>query len=113
MMAPGGGAGNAAAAGGMVKAILDPLHKILAAVPPGSKEYKAVLKAINALMPVFGGGGEGDNLKATAASQLMKGAQSGASPLASVAPGLSPAPMPAPGAGGGAPPEASPMPMAA
>lgn len=111
-MAPGAGEGNAAAAGGLVKSILDPLHKILGALPPGGKEYKAVLKALNALMPVFGGDQEADNLKGSAAQQLMRSAQQGQSPMSNVAPGLAPAPIPGAGGGGGGA-GASPMPMAA
>lgn len=89
-MAPGGGAGNLAAAQAQVKACLDVLHKVLGAAPVGSKEYKSVLRALNALQPVFGGA-EGGNLTQSAAQQMMTAAKGGQSPMASVAPGLQPA----------------------
>lgn len=105
MVAPGGGAGNTAAAFAQVKAVMDPLHKALAAFPVGSKEYKAVLAMLNAGSKVFGEAQEG-NLVPAAVAQMAKAAQAGNSPLASVAPGM--AAQPAPPPGGGAAPAAPP-----
>lgn len=88
-IAPGSGAGNQAAAIAQVKALMSPLHKALAAFPVGSKEYKGTLKAVTALSSVFGQPQDG-NLVPAAAQQIGQAAQSGSSPLASVAPGLQP-----------------------
>ena len=98
MLSPGAGKGNAAASGAQVKAVMGPLHQALAAFPPGSKEYKAVLRALTSLEPIFGPPQEG-NLVPAAVQQMGNAAQ-GNSPLASVAPGLKPA---LPGAGASPP----------
>ena len=109
MMAPGAGDGQLTAMRAMIKALMDPLHKALGAAPLGSREYKALLRAINALQPVFGGAAEG-NLQPAAAQQLMRTANAGASPLANVAPGLQNSPPP-PKPAAAAP--TAPLPMAA
>lgn len=103
MLSPGAGKGNAAASGAQVKAVMGPLHQALAAFPPGSKEYKAVLRALTSLEPIFGPPQEG-NLVPAAVQQMGNAAQQGSSPLASVAPGLKPAP---PAGAGASPPMAA------
>ena len=103
MLSPGAGKGNAAASGAQVKAVMGPLHQALAAFPPGSKEYKAVLRALTSLEPIFGPPQEG-NLVPAAVQQMGNAAQQGNSPLASVAPGLKPAP---PAGAGASPPMAA------
>lgn len=97
MLSPGGGGGNMAAAVAQVKAVMGPLHQALAAFPVGTKEYKAVLRMLNAAGPVFGQAQEG-NLVPAAITQMANAAKTGGSPLASVAPGLKPA-LPQPGGG--------------
>ena len=88
--APGGGAGNSAAAVAMVKAIMPALYKGLTAFPPGSKENKAVLSAIQALNPIFAE--SGDKALVPAAIQQLGAAAKGG-PLASApAPGIANAP---------------------
>jgi hypothetical protein len=89
MMAPGSGAGNQAAAIAQVKAVMSPLHRALAAVPVGSKEYKGILAALRALAPIFGEAQDG-NLVPAAVAQMGQAAKSGGSPLSAVAPGLQP-----------------------
>lgn len=91
--APGSGAGNSAAAVAQVKATMPVLYKTLSAFPPGSKENKAVLSAIQALNPIFAE--SGDKALVPAAIQQMAQAAKSGGPLASApAPGISPAPLP-------------------
>jgi len=100
-MSPGNSAGAGAAAMSQIKALMNPLHQILGALPVGSKEYKSVLKALNALQPVFGAPEEG-NTSMAAIQNMAKGAQQGQSPIATTAPGLKPnIPPPTTGAPGG------------
>lgn len=108
MVSPGGGQGNMAAAVAQAKAVMPVLHRALAAFPVGSKEYKSALRALTALEPIFGAAQE-SNLVPAAVSQMANAAQTGQSPLASVAPGLK---QNIPGAGGAGAPSAAP-PMAA
>lgn len=88
MAAPGGGAGNTAAAVAMLKAIMPALYKVLMAFPPGSKENNAVMRALTALGPVFGKAEE-QNMVPSAIAQLAQAAKGG--PLAAAPPpGISP-----------------------
>ena len=110
MIAPGGGGGQTTQVRALIKSLMDPLHKALGSVPVESREYKALLRAINALQPVFGSAGEG-NLQAAGAQQLLKAATAGQTPMAGVAPGLEsgPSPAPKPPVPAPAPPPAMPM----
>lgn len=91
--APGGGAGNSAAAISQVKAMMPALYKTLTAFPPGSKENRAVLSAIQALNPIFAESGGGGGGMVPAAIQQMAAAAKAGGPAASApAPGLAQAP---------------------
>ena len=93
-MSPGGGAGNKAASVALVKTAMQGLIKFMSALPPESKEFKAVNKAISALIPVFGASSAEDSLVPAAIQQMGMAAKAGG-PLASApAPGLQPAPLP-------------------
>ena len=95
MLSPGGGEGNKAAALAQGKAIMPVLHRVLGALPVGSKEYQMVLRMLTDGAKVFGEPQEG-NLIPAAVQQMGKAAAGGNSPLAAVAPGLKPAPIPPP-----------------
>lgn len=102
MLAPGGGAGNLAAAIAQVKAVMPILHRSLAAAPIGGKEYKHIIGAIKELAALVGEAQDG-NLVPAAAQQIMQAAKSGAAPLAAVAPGVAPKVPPVAGAPGPSP----------
>lgn len=90
MAAPGGGAGNKAAAVAQLKAIVPTLYKILSAFEFGSKENAAVQRALTALSPIAGKTEE-DSLVPSAIQQMALAAKGGA--IKSAPPvGLSPAP---------------------
>lgn len=93
MAAPGGGAGNAAAAVAMLKAIVPTLYKLQSAFPFGSKENSAVQRALTALSPIAGKTEE-DSLVPAAVQQMAMAAKGG--PLKAAPPtGVSPAAAPA------------------
>lgn len=54
MTAPGGGAGNIAAATSLISKAYDVLKSTLNAFPNGSKEGQAVMRAMSSLHPLFG-----------------------------------------------------------
>jgi len=93
VLSPGGGAGNAAAAGAMVKAVMPAMHKALMAYPVGSKEYKAILRALTSLTPIFGQS-QDQNLVPPAIMQLAQAAKSGGPVASAPPPGLAAAPPP-------------------
>lgn len=99
MLSPGGGAGNQAAAVQSIKAVLPAILKASMAFPAGSKEQQAILRAVQALNPIFGKA-EGSNMVpaglAAMAMQAKQGPLSAAPP-----PGLASNPTPPPGMGGG------------
>ena len=104
VVSPGGGAGNGAAATAMMKAVMPAMHQALMAFPVGSKEYKAVLRALTSLTPIFGQAQE-RNLVPASLVQLAQAAKTGGPIASAPPPGLAPAPPP-----GG---ESEPPPMAA
>ncbi len=104
VVSPGSGAGNTAAAGAMMKAVMPAMHQALMAFPVGSKEYKAVLRALTSLTPIFGQS-QDRNLVPPALLQLAQAAKSGGPIASAPPPGIAPAPPP-----GG---ESEPPPMAA
>jgi hypothetical protein len=90
-MAPGAGAGNSAAAVSSVKAMMPNLYKALSAFPPGSKENKSIISAIQALNPIFAESGGGNTVPAAVQQMAMAAKQGG--PLAKApAPGIAVAP---------------------
>lgn len=101
VLSPGGGAGNQAAAAGILKSVIPFLHNALTALPVNSPQYKAVDKALASLTPVFGAPQEGNVVPASILA-MAQAAKSGSMPLANAAPPL--AASPPPGAGGGASP---------
>lgn len=98
VVAQGGGAGNNAAAVASIKAVMPLMYKSLTAFPPGSKENKSLLSAIQALNPIFAEA-EGKNLVPSAIQQMAQTAQSGGPLAGAPAPGIAPHP----GAGGDEP----------
>lgn len=92
MMAPGGGAGNKAAATQQVKAVIPALLIASMAFEAGSKEQQSLLRAISSLNPIFGKA-EGQNMVpaglATMAQANKQGPLSAAPP-----PGISPSSKP-------------------
>lgn len=93
-LSPGGGAGNRAAGVALIKTAMQGLIKFMASQPPDSHEFKAVNKAISALIPVFGKSGPEDSLVPAGIQQMGMAAKTGG-PLASApAPGLQAAPPP-------------------
>lgn len=102
MLSPGGGAGNQAAASGILKSVIPFLHNALSALQVNSPQYKAVDKALAALTPVFGAA-QGGNVVPSSIMALAQAAKSGAMPMANAAPPLASSPPP-----GAKPP--SPMP---
>ena len=107
-LAPGGGAGNEAAADALIQGILPAMHKALSAYPVGSKKYAAVLNALRALTANFGRE-QTQGLVPAAIMQMAQAAKGGTPMSAAPPPGIAPAPAP------GAPPPggAEPNPMAA
>lgn len=101
VLSPGGGAGNQAAASGILKSVIPFLHNALTALPVNSPQYKAVDKALAALTPVFGAA-QGGNVVPSSILALAQAAKSGASPFANAAPPLAAAPPP--GGGPATPP---------
>lgn len=99
MVAPGDGAGNIASARLMVSKALDGLMAALHSFPPGTEEYKSVLKSMSGLMPIFGKEQEtGD-----AANRQFAALGANANPLAgSPSAGIMAAPMKPPAAAMGA-----------
>lgn len=71
MTTPAAGAGNEAAADGLIKALIPALHKALGAYQIGSKKYAAVLNAIRALTANFGK----ENQQSLVPSAIMQLAQ--------------------------------------
>jgi hypothetical protein len=104
VLAPGGGAGNMAAASGILKSVIPSLHQALQAFPVNSPQYKAVDRALAALTPTFGQQ-QGQNLVPAAILQQAQAAKSGQSPISNAMPPLQPAPPPgasaSPAGGGG------------
>lgn len=93
MVAPGAGAGNQSAARAAIKSAMPAMHQALSAFPVGSKEYKAVMRAISSLLPVFGSS-EGQSQVPAAIAQQAAAAKSGGR-LASAPPvGLAESPPP-------------------
>jgi hypothetical protein len=76
MSAPGGGAGNKAAAVSLVKAVMPTILRAAMAFDSGSKEQQALLRAAQALNPVFGKAG-GDETVPAAVRQIAMNAQRG------------------------------------
>ena len=113
VLSPGGGAGNQAAASGILKSIIPALHNALSAFPVNSPQYKAVDKALAALTPAFGAP-QDSNIVPASIMALAQAAKAGKSPLSNAAPPLAaspppqaaggPSPMPP---GGAAEPEAA------
>jgi hypothetical protein len=106
MVAPGGGAGNQAAATAMVSKAFDVLKAVFQGFPNGSKEQQAVMRAMTALNPLFGTD-KAAELSGAAGRQLSAMGAPG-NPLAGTpSPGIQSAPMPPPaGAAGPAGPGA-------
>lgn len=101
MTAPGGGAGNEAAADAQIKAVLPTMHKALSAYPVDSKKYKGLLNALRALTANFGSSTTESIVPAAIQQMAMnaKGQGQGMPPMPP--PGLKPAGLePAPGLGG-------------
>lgn len=86
VVAPGGGAGQSAAAAAAVKAIMPVLHKALAAFEVGSKEYMAVSAATQKLAGTFAKP-SGSNLVPAAIQQIAGAAKNGTPPMNPVASG--------------------------
>ena len=91
MTAPGAGAGNEAAAVASVKAIMPQLYRALTAFPPGSKQNKAVLSAVQALNPIFSAE-PGSALVPAAIQQMAQQAKAGGPLQGAPAPGIANAP---------------------
>jgi hypothetical protein len=102
-MAPGGGAGQEAAADAMIKSMIPGLHKALGAYAVGSKKYNGLLNAIRALTSNFGKENQ-ESLVPSAIQQMAMAAKSGAPLPGAMPPGIATA-TPEPGAG---PPPAPP-----
>lgn len=97
MLSPGGGAGNQAAAVQSIKAVLPAILKASMAFPAGSKEQQAILRAVQALNPIFGKA-EGSNMVPAGLAAMAMSAKGG--PMSSAPPpGLASNPTPPPGMG--------------
>lgn len=83
MVAPGGGAGNTAAAVAQLKAVVPMLYKILAALPVGSEDWKSVSDMVRAAGKIVGNT-EKDSLVPSAIQQMALAAKGG--PLKSAPP---------------------------
>jgi hypothetical protein len=104
MVSPGGGAGNQAAARGILKSVIPSLHQALMVFPVNGPEYKAIDRALAALTPAFGKSADGNLVPAALLQQANAVKQGGGSPLGGSAPPLSPSPPPgAEGPPGGPP----------
>ena len=92
VLSPGGGAGNQAAAMASLKAMVPLVHKVLLALPVGSKEYKTVHRIIGDLNQLFTGANDATSqgLVPAAIQQMAVAAKGGANPRPP-APGLAPA----------------------
>lgn len=97
------GAGNEAAADGLVASVLGTLHKALSSYSPGSKKYMGVLNAIRSLSPSFAKQAQQSLVPAAIQQQAMMAKQGGPMatapppPLAPVAPKGMPSPITPPG----------------
>jgi hypothetical protein len=94
MVAPGRGAGNEAAAKGRVSRAFDILKTVFMSFPNGSKEQQAVMRALSALNPLFGGQGAAETSKAANAQMAQMGPQPNPALAGTPSPGLNLAPMP-------------------
>jgi hypothetical protein len=92
MVAPGRGAGNQAMASGRVARAFEILKSVFMSFQPGSKESQALMRAMTALNPLFGGQGAAES--AQAANRQMS--QMGTQPNPALAGAPSPGPMLAP-----------------
>jgi hypothetical protein len=102
MVAPGGGAGNQAAAGALVSKAFDVLKAVFAGFPNGSKEQQAVMRAMSALNPLFGTEKAAETSGAAGRQMVAMGAPG--NPLAGTpSPGIQSAPPPMPPAGAAGP----------
>ena len=102
MLSPGGGAGNQAAAVQSIKAVLPAILKASMAFAAGSKEQQAILRAVQALNPIFGKA-EGSNMVPAGLTAMAMQAKEG--PLsAAPPPGLQSDNTPPPGMGSPEPP---------
>lgn len=95
VMSPGAGAGNAAAAKGVVGQAVKLLVNSLAAFPFNSPEFKAVNEALTKLSAHFGKQ-EDESLVPATIQQLAGAAKSGSPALQSIAPPLAAAPQSGP-----------------
>jgi hypothetical protein len=92
MVAPGRGAGNQASAAGRVSRAFDILKTVFMSFPNGSKEQAAVMKALQALNPLFGT----DKAAETGQAANRQMAQMGPQPNPALAGTPSPGPQLAP-----------------
>lgn len=95
MVAPGAGAGNTAAAKGIVGQAVKLLVSGMAAFPFNTPEFKAINEALDKLTKHFGKQ-EDESLVPATIQQLAGAAKSGAPALQSVAPPLAAAPQSGP-----------------
>lgn len=94
MVAPGGGAGNAAAARAKIGQALNIIREVFMGLPHGSPEFQAAMRAMTALQP-FMKESEGELGGATRRNLANVGAAG--NPLAGTpSPGIQSAPMPIP-----------------
>lgn len=108
MVAPGGGAGNIAAAKGLISKAYDVILSVIGAFPNGSKEQKSLISALNSMHPLFGTAESASTGTAAGRQFINQGARP--SPLAGTpSPGIQsgplgrPPPMAPPQMAGGAP----------
>src|SRR5258708_15974834 len=82
VLSPGGGAGNQAAAMASLKAMVPLVHKVLLALPVGSKEYKTGHRIIGALNQLFTGANDATSqaLVPAATQQIAVAAKVGPNP---------------------------------
>lgn len=87
--APGGGAGNEAAATASVKSAIDILSPQLANFPFGSEKYDSLYKALGALKKTFGGA-ESKSIVPSAIQQMALASKNGSPIMKPPAPGALP-----------------------